>query len=573
MIPQKTRCPSCESVFAVTAEQLAARQGQVRCGRCFKVFKADDYLVSGSDSRPADRTLTPAPASPSRVKSSVMDLVSNTPPQGAVNTRSNMAAPPIHRAVNVAVAAAAAPASPAPARQSTAAALPTAPAAADPQPAAVPRRKSRTVKALTPDMIHDDMPLPEDAAPASAGPVPAPAPAVAPAPAAPPAELPRSNLLLDEELSEFFLEQESRPRDPTIKEEREVVKLSAAADESWAEALLDEIFEDKKELRPDQNLALQPDHPTIPPKVSARAPARRPATPAPKSAAAARPTQQAGIQPAITEADELANLGGENLQAARNKVAPPPVVRQKPGVRRSSEDADNLSSFLREAGAASVAETQVFDSLNQLDPALTPMPHAAAAPAAPRPMSGNTSRALSAVSSQPNSPIRQALGIPTLRSFKRNLGYYLAWSMLCGLMIGLLVVQYVYFNFNQLSTSHNQLMQQLCSAAGCEVPVLDAATLELKRIKARKSTLGPGITHFEAVLINQSKNTQAMPKLRLTVYENGQISAGVVVTPAQYLTGDRRDISRLPPQRPIPVAFDVQIPRSSVNKFSLDAQF
>jgi hypothetical protein len=103
--------------------------------------------------------------------------------------------------------------------------------------------------------------------------------------------------------------------------------------------------------------------------------------------------------------------------------------------------------------------------------------------------------------------------------------------------------------------------------------VLDAATLELKRIKARKSTLGPGITHFEAVLINQSKNTQAMPKLRLTVYENGQISAGVVVTPAQYLTGDRRDISRLPPQRPIPVAFDVQIPRSSVNKFSLDAQF
>jgi predicted Zn finger-like uncharacterized protein len=46
MTAQKTRCPFCESVFAVTTEQLAARGGHVRCGKCFQVFKADDQLVN-----------------------------------------------------------------------------------------------------------------------------------------------------------------------------------------------------------------------------------------------------------------------------------------------------------------------------------------------------------------------------------------------------------------------------------------------------------------------------------------------------------------------------------------------
>jgi predicted Zn finger-like uncharacterized protein len=41
----RTRCPTCETTFALTAEQLAARQGLVRCGRCSLVFHADKYLL------------------------------------------------------------------------------------------------------------------------------------------------------------------------------------------------------------------------------------------------------------------------------------------------------------------------------------------------------------------------------------------------------------------------------------------------------------------------------------------------------------------------------------------------
>ena len=35
------RCPKCQSIFRVTADQLAARGGMVRCGKCHNPFRAD----------------------------------------------------------------------------------------------------------------------------------------------------------------------------------------------------------------------------------------------------------------------------------------------------------------------------------------------------------------------------------------------------------------------------------------------------------------------------------------------------------------------------------------------------
>jgi predicted Zn finger-like uncharacterized protein len=40
-----THCPSCHTFFRVHAEQLAARAGQVRCGKCSRVFDALEHLI------------------------------------------------------------------------------------------------------------------------------------------------------------------------------------------------------------------------------------------------------------------------------------------------------------------------------------------------------------------------------------------------------------------------------------------------------------------------------------------------------------------------------------------------
>ncbi|PKO50524.1 MAG: hypothetical protein CVU27_08370 [Betaproteobacteria bacterium HGW-Betaproteobacteria-20] len=41
-----TNCPSCQTQFVVTEEQLNQHQGKVRCGSCLKVFDATQHMVA-----------------------------------------------------------------------------------------------------------------------------------------------------------------------------------------------------------------------------------------------------------------------------------------------------------------------------------------------------------------------------------------------------------------------------------------------------------------------------------------------------------------------------------------------
>ena len=46
-----TRCPSCSTAFRVTEQQLGAREGRVRCGRCDTLFDAITTLSAEPDAR------------------------------------------------------------------------------------------------------------------------------------------------------------------------------------------------------------------------------------------------------------------------------------------------------------------------------------------------------------------------------------------------------------------------------------------------------------------------------------------------------------------------------------------
>jgi len=56
-----TRCPTCQTTFHVTVEQLKARQGRVRCGHCLGVFNALEALV-------VDAPVAPVPVEPPTAK-------------------------------------------------------------------------------------------------------------------------------------------------------------------------------------------------------------------------------------------------------------------------------------------------------------------------------------------------------------------------------------------------------------------------------------------------------------------------------------------------------------------------
>src|SRR5690606_41227460 len=68
-----TRCPDCETTFRITAEALRKADGQVRCGRCARVFNAYNELRRRARKRNAARRADPPPAS----------VEAPAPPQGA----------------------------------------------------------------------------------------------------------------------------------------------------------------------------------------------------------------------------------------------------------------------------------------------------------------------------------------------------------------------------------------------------------------------------------------------------------------------------------------------------------
>jgi len=61
-----TSCPQCLTAFRVTDEQLAAKDGQVRCGRCQHIFNAHSRLAktSGANNNQPDPVPAPAIKSP-----------------------------------------------------------------------------------------------------------------------------------------------------------------------------------------------------------------------------------------------------------------------------------------------------------------------------------------------------------------------------------------------------------------------------------------------------------------------------------------------------------------------------
>jgi predicted Zn finger-like uncharacterized protein len=59
-----TRCPACATVFRVTAEQLAMRGGQVRCGQCKAVFDGVAQQVSLAAATKPDASASAVPVVP-----------------------------------------------------------------------------------------------------------------------------------------------------------------------------------------------------------------------------------------------------------------------------------------------------------------------------------------------------------------------------------------------------------------------------------------------------------------------------------------------------------------------------
>jgi predicted Zn finger-like uncharacterized protein len=90
-----TRCPGCDTTFRVTPEQLKARGGKVRCGKCQSVFNALDTLA---DAMPAHDTPAATAVPPPPSVSVPAELPSSPPAQADSHPPATLTMPAIQLA-------------------------------------------------------------------------------------------------------------------------------------------------------------------------------------------------------------------------------------------------------------------------------------------------------------------------------------------------------------------------------------------------------------------------------------------------------------------------------------------
>ena len=79
-----TTCPSCNTSFRVTPQQLAARHGQVRCGHCNTLFNGLETLAMADQRVQAVPPASPSPPPPAKPEAKpVENRLKTRPPQPA----------------------------------------------------------------------------------------------------------------------------------------------------------------------------------------------------------------------------------------------------------------------------------------------------------------------------------------------------------------------------------------------------------------------------------------------------------------------------------------------------------
>lgn len=144
------------------------------------------------------------------------------------------------------------------------------------------------------------------------------------------------------------------------------------------------------------------------------------------------------------------------------------------------------------------------------------------------------------------------------------------WFLLIIGLIGGLVSQAVYFQFDRLSSipELRPFYEKGCELAGCELkPLVAVDRIQSRKLVVRTAPEDRNSLIVDAVILNDAEFEQPFPAIGLTFSNlNGDVVAQSLFAPKEYLAGDARDLSAMPPNTPVRIAITIRDPgRDAVN--------
>lgn len=151
--------------------------------------------------------------------------------------------------------------------------------------------------------------------------------------------------------------------------------------------------------------------------------------------------------------------------------------------------------------------------------------------------------------------------------------HILGWSFASLLMVGLLVAQYIFFNFDHLAANprYQPMMHKTCLMIGCDVPLIDLEQIKMSNVLARHFQPSPvDSTIFTATMTNKAEESQPYPNLRIVVIKDKQVLSGRIIHPSEYLMSGYSAQARIAVNHPVHIEFVLKIPRGQIPVFALD---
>jgi predicted Zn finger-like uncharacterized protein len=144
------------------------------------------------------------------------------------------------------------------------------------------------------------------------------------------------------------------------------------------------------------------------------------------------------------------------------------------------------------------------------------------------------------------------------------------WTLIVLALIGVLVAQVTWFQFDRLSSMPElrPFYEQGCKIAGCELkPLLNVDAIQSRKLVVRTDPENRSQLVVDAVIINRAAFEQPFPAIALTFSNlNGDVVAQSVFTPDEYLAGDGRDLEAMPTDTPVRIVINIRDPgKDAVN--------
>jgi hypothetical protein len=146
----------------------------------------------------------------------------------------------------------------------------------------------------------------------------------------------------------------------------------------------------------------------------------------------------------------------------------------------------------------------------------------------------------------------------------------LAWSIIVLALIGVLIAQVTWFQFDRLSAipGLRPFYEKGCELVGCELkPLINVEAIQSRKLVVRTDPENRSQLVVDAVIINRADFEQPFPAIALTFSNlNGDVVAHSLFTPKEYLAGEGKQLEVMPTDTPVRIAINIRDPgRDAVN--------